>query len=72
MRKVIINDEDKKSRIENNFYGSTEFKLSRHEIEQLEQGKCLVTEINSEYAIFITFKDKTEKKSNKMIIEINI
>ena len=50
---VIENTDKEREKFEKHLYGSQRYFLTREDLKALSEGKCLATEINNEYAIFI-------------------
>lgn len=50
---IIENTEAEKEKFEKDYYGASTYYLATEHLKALLEGKCLATEINGEYAIFI-------------------
>ena len=50
---IIENTDKAIDEFEKHLYGSQRYFLTREDLKALSEGKCLATEINNEYAIFI-------------------
>lgn len=50
---IIENIEEEKEKFEKEFYGTVEYFLTEEHLKALKDGKCLATEVNAEYAVFI-------------------
>ena len=50
---IIENTDKARNKFEKHLYGSDRYFLTREDLKALAEGKCLATEINNEYAIFI-------------------
>ena len=50
---IIENTDKARDEFEKHLYGSQRYFLTREDLKALSEGKCLATEINNEYAIFI-------------------
>lgn len=50
---IIENTEKKKEKFEKNYWGTGTYYLTKKHLKALSEGKCLATDINNEYAIFI-------------------
>ena len=50
---IIENTDKARKNFEKYFYGSQRYYLTADDLKALSEGKCLATEINDEYAIFI-------------------
>lgn len=51
--KVIENTDKARDEFEKHLYSSDRYFLTRDDLKALSEGKCLATDINDEYAIFI-------------------
>ena len=50
---IIENTDKARENFEKYFYGFQRYYLTPDDLKALSEGKCLATEINDEYAIFI-------------------
>ena len=50
---VIENTDKARDEFEKHLYGSQRYFLTKDDLKALSEGKCLATDINNEYAIFI-------------------
>ena len=50
---VIENTDKARDEFEKYLYGSDRYFLTKDDLKALSEGKCLATDINGEYAIFI-------------------
>ena len=50
---IIENTDKARDEFEKHLYGSNRYFLTKEDLKGLSEGKCLATEINDEYAIFI-------------------
>lgn len=50
---IIENTDKARDEFEKHLYGSGRYFLTREDLKALSEGKCLATDINDEYAIFI-------------------
>lgn len=50
---IIENTDKARNEFEKHLYGSNRYFLTRDDLKALSEGKCLATDINNEYAIFI-------------------
>ena len=50
---IIENTDKARNEFEKHLYGSNRYFLTRDDLKALSKGKCLATDINNEYAIFI-------------------
>ena len=50
---IIENTDKERDQFEEHLYGSQRYYLTKEDLKALSEGKCLATEINNEYAIFI-------------------
>ena len=50
---VIENTDKTRDEFEEHLYGSDRYFLTKEDLKALAEGKCLATDINNEYAIFI-------------------
>lgn len=50
---IIENTDKARENFEKYFYGSQRYYLTADDLKALSEGKCLATDINSEYVIFI-------------------
>lgn len=50
---IIENTDKAKENFEKHFHGFQRYYLTADDLKALSEGKCLATEINDEYAIFI-------------------
>ena len=50
---IIENTDKERDQFEEPLYGSQRYYLTKEDLKALSEGKCLATEINNEYAIFI-------------------
>lgn len=50
---IIENTDKARDEFEEHLYGSQRYYLTKEDLTALSEGKCLATEINNEYAIFI-------------------
>ena len=62
---IIENTDKARDEFEEHLYGSDRYFLTREHIKALLAGKCLATEINNEYAIFIELDKEREEKTNE-------
>ena len=54
--KIIDNTDEAKDK-EGWLYGGAEYVISKEELDALLKGKCLSTEINAEYRIFVRLEE---------------
>lgn len=59
---IIENTDKARDEFEEHLYGSDRYFLTREDLKALLAGKCLATEINNEYAIFIELDKEKEEK----------
>lgn len=50
---IIENTDKARIKFEEHFYGSDRYFITKGDLKALLEGKCLASEINGEYAIFI-------------------
>lgn len=50
---IIENTDKAREDFEKYYYGSQRYFLKEEDLKTLKEGKCLATDINDEYAIFI-------------------
>ena len=50
---IIENTDEARDQFEKHLYGSGNYVLTKDNLKALAEGKCLATDINNEYAIFI-------------------
>lgn len=50
---IIENSNKSRDDFEKHLYGSVRYFLTKDDLKALSEGKCLATEINDEYAVFI-------------------
>ena len=50
---IIENTDKARDEFEKHLYGSGNYVLTKDDLKALSEGKCLATDINGEYAIFI-------------------
>ena len=62
---IIENTDKARDKFEEHLYGSNRYFLTREDLKALSEGKCLATEINNEYAIFIELDKEREEKTNE-------
>ena len=55
---IIENTDKAKENFKKYFYDSQRYYLTADDLKALSEGKCLATEINDEYAIFIELEEK--------------
>ena len=55
---TIENTDKAREEFEKYLYGSDRYFLTKDDLKALSKGKCLATDINNEYAIFIELEEK--------------
>ena len=59
---IIENTDKEKDKYNEEFYGGQEYKITTEDIKALYEGKCLASEINQEYTIFIIMENRLKIK----------
>ena len=59
---IIENTDEEKVKYNEEFYGMQEYRIDIDDIKALYEGKCLATDINQEYSIFIFMENRSKMK----------